>query len=499
MTERRASISLQFFEGAIWSAARNLLQIGLNLVALAVVARELGPESWGVYGIAMLVISVGEMLAGGALTDSIVQRKDLDDGHIDASFWLSLGVAATLATSIAVFAQPLARLAGGVQAAEVLFVLAWLLPVTVGARVPLALLSRDLRFRAVSQIGALATILSCSTGIALALLGAGIWTLVAMEVVRSGTTLVGAFVAVSWRPARRGRGRHLRDLAGFNAGTLAAYAVGYVDLLLPRLLVSHLMGPHALGLFLLATRVLGELSSLLTDPLHTVAMAACARLQEAKSELHRLVLGLYRTSRLLVFPAFLGMAALAPYLVPALFGPRWQDAVPAVQILMFAGLRMATGAFNTAILFGVGQVRLPTILFAAGIVLNLILFPVLAPWGIVGAAVAMLGRQFGNWPLACVLIRHATGLSIRRQIGGGLAMAVAAGMAAASAWAAMRLLDPHWAVGWVLAAGVPTLIVVYVAALRWLLPATLRTAWGLVKAFVHRDRARLEALLSQDA
>ena len=86
MAERASSISLQFFEGAISTAVCNLLQVMLSLTALAVVARELGPHAYGVFGIAMLVISVAEMITGGALTDSIVQRKDLDNGHVDATF-----------------------------------------------------------------------------------------------------------------------------------------------------------------------------------------------------------------------------------------------------------------------------------------------------------------------------------------------------------------------------------------------------------------------------
>jgi PST family polysaccharide transporter len=119
----------------------------------------------------------------------------------------------------------------------------------------MALLARDLPFRTSSQIGALATALSCGTGIVLALRGTGIWTLVVMEAVRSSVNLVGAFVAVQWWPGRRGRWRHLRELSRFNAGTLATYAVGYADLLLPRLLVSHLMGAQTLGLCMLAARV----------------------------------------------------------------------------------------------------------------------------------------------------------------------------------------------------------------------------------------------------
>ncbi|MGK2915000.1 MAG: oligosaccharide flippase family protein, partial [Porticoccaceae bacterium] len=379
MAENSSSISLQFFEGAIWTAGRNLLQAVLSLVALAIVARELGPENYGVYGIAMLVIMVAEMLAGISLTEAIVQRKELNDGHIDATFWLSLIASITIGVLIAVFAELFAGLAGGTQAATVLTVLACLLPIRVGSAVPMALLTRDLHFRVKSQVGALATILSCGVGIALALGGAGIWTLVIMEAVSSTVNLVGAFLAVRWRPGWRGRWQHLREMAGFNASTLAAYAVGYADMLLPRILVSHLMGAQSLGVFMLATRVYSELAKLLTTPLASVAMAACARAQDARDDLHRMILGLYRTSRLIVFPACLGVAALAPYLVPSLFGPKWAAAVPAIQILMLGGLRLASGAFNTAILIGVGRVQSSLILFAAGCLLHVVLIPALAP------------------------------------------------------------------------------------------------------------------------
>lgn len=491
------SVALRFFEGAVWSAARNVLQIVLNLAALAVVARELGPEAYGVFGVAMLVIGVAEMVAGGSLTESIIQRKEIDDGHVDATFWLSLGVALALAALTAGFAPALARAAGSARAAEVLAVLGLLLPATVASRVPMALLARDLRFKASSQIGALATIASCTTGIVLALRGAGLWTLVAMEAVRSLVTLVGAFVAVTWRPRGRGRLHHLRDLWRFNAGTLATYSVGYADLYLPRLLVSHLLGPQALGLFMLAMRVFQEMSHLLTEPLHGVAMAACARAQDARDELQRIVLGLYHTSRLLVFPAFLGMAAVAPWLIPLFFGPKWLDAVTAVQLLMLGGLRLATGAFNSAILFGVGHVRATLYLFLAGCALHVVLFPLLAPWGVAGAALAMLGRQFGNWPLACVLIRRATGLSIAQQLGGGAALLASAALAAGAAWGTGLALQERWPAPALVVAAAVAGVLVYAAALRMLAPATWRTALELAAAFARRDRARIEAALTR--
>lgn len=497
MAEATPGLALRSFEGAVWSAARNLLQVLISLVALALVARELGPQTYGLFGVAMLVIGIAEMIAGGALTDVIVQRKSLAEGHIDASFWLSTAVAVALAVGVMAFAQPLATWAGNVQAAEPLFALGALLPITVISRVPMALLARDLRFKAAAQIGALATIVSCGAGIVLALRGAGIWTLVVMEALRAGVLAIGSFSCVSWRPGLRARSQHVADLWRFVAGTLLTYSVGYADLLLPRLLVSHLLGTQALGIFMLAIRVSGELARLLTEPLRGVAMAASARAQDARAELQRLVSGLYRASRLLVFPVFLGMAALAPWLIPALFGSKWQAAVPAVQLLMLAGLPLASAAFNSAILLGTGHTSSSLALFATGCLLHLSLFPSLAAWGVSGAAVAMLGRQFGAWPLGIGLIRRATGLSPQRQLEGSGALLLAASLAAAIVWATASALQAYWSPGTLMPAAVVAGVAAYVLALRLFARDTLRVTTEVVGAFVRRDRAGLEAALTQ--
>jgi O-antigen/teichoic acid export membrane protein len=499
MPEATGSIALRFFEGALWTTARNLLQIVLSLVALTIVARELGPSTYGLFGVAMLVYGIAEMVCGGAFTDSIVQRKQIDPGHLDATFWLTAALAGLMAGLMVVFSRPLAALAGHADAADIVLTLGALLPLAVAARVPMALLARDLRFKAAAQIGAAATIASCACGIALALKGGGIWTLVAMEALRVLVTLTGAFLAVAWRPGLRGRSRHLRDLWRFNAGVLLTYSIGYADSHLPRLLVSHLLGPQALGIFMLATRVYGELSRLLTEPLHGVAMSTCARLQDAAAAMRRSVVGLYGASRLVVFPVYLGMAAVAPWWLPLLFGERWLSTVPAVQLLMLGGVRAATGAYNSAILLGTGHVAATALLFAAGCAASLLAFPLLAPWGVAGAAAAMLLRQFGTWPLALILVRRATGLRASDQLTGTLPTLAAAAMAAVSIWLLTRALEESMT-------AIPATIVaisagslVYLGMLRLLAPRTFGQVRALLLAVARRDRSQIETLLARPA
>ncbi len=496
--QHAGQVSSRVFEGAIWTALRNALQTGMSLLCIAVVARALGPEAYGVFGAAMLLVTSAEILSGGAYAESLVQRERLEPGHVDATFWLSIGSAFVIAAAVMFAAGPLTALIGVPQARELMTVLALLIPLSSATVVPLALLARDMRFGALARIGAVASVLSSATGIALAWAGAGVWTLFFMELVRLSVNLVGGWWSVSWRPGRHGRLQHLRELAPFNRDTIAMYAAGYGDLLLPRALIASLLGPQVLGLYLLAMRVFDELANLVTHPLATVAMPGCARLQSDPQALHRLILGLYRSARLVAFPAFIGLAILAPYFIAPVFGAHWTAAIPAVQILMLGGLRQATVGFTVSILRGVGRSGLPILLFASGCLLQAVLIPAFAHWGVIGMALAALGRMLGNLPLSCWLIRHATGLTIREQVGGGAGVALATAAMALFVWSLAQLLEPL--VDWplLIALMVPAGAVMYVAALRATSPTTVRAATALLRALARRDRAALERQLAGD-
>ncbi len=174
-------------------------------------------------------------------------------------------------------------------------------------------------------------------------------------------------------------------------------------------------------------------------------------------------------------------------------------AVPATQLLMLGGVRLATGAYNSAILLGTGHVRATALLFGAGCVVSLLAFPWLASWGVAGAALAMLIRQFATWPLAALCVRRATGLGIGEQLSGTFAPLTAAVAAALAIWTLTRTLEtlvtPIPATLMAIVAGTA----IYLGMLHLLAPRTLRQVRALLLAFVRRDRAQVESLLSRPA
>ena len=271
------SIAVRAVRGILWQAGSSWLQVAVNLLGVAIIARWVGPESYGVMGAALLLTGLIRMLSEGALIECVLQRAELESGHIDASFWTSLGVAGLGAVVLLSLAQPLSALAGAPAAAQVLQVLALLMPLSAACALPLMLIDRALLFRDKAQIGALSTLLSNAVGIVAALSGLGVWSLVCMEVARVMVPHVMAWRLVSWRPGLSCTVNHFRQLRAFNQQVVATYLIGHLDSLLPRALIANLLGPVALGYFLLATRVFDELTRLVTGPFSGVTKAIIAR------------------------------------------------------------------------------------------------------------------------------------------------------------------------------------------------------------------------------
>lgn len=489
------SIAVRAFRGALWSAGASWLQIAINLAGVAIVARWVGPDGYGVVGTAMLVIGVAQLLCAGALSECIVQRPQLEPGHLDATFATEVTLALALAALCFAAAPALAVSLGAPAAAAPLQALVLVLPLSALASVPAMLLQREMRFEALARISTIGTVAANLTGIGLALGGAGLWALVAMEAVRTLVGLVGSWRCSGWRPGLRGRWRHLHELGRFNATVLATYAVGHADNLIPRALIGTLLGPQALGHYLLARRVFDELTRFATGPLSAIAMAAAARAQNDRAALQRLVLGLYETASLVALPAFLGLAVIAPIAVPLAFGEAWRDAVPALQILLLCGLRTATGVFNVSILRAVGRPDLPLVLLAAGAALSAILIPAFASWGLVGVMFALLLRMFATWPLGCWFIARATGVPVRRQLAVGVPALAAAAAMAASLWALLTSGLADLPAGTATMSAVAIGALVYAAAIFVMSPATVARVGGLARAALRRDDRSLAAAL----
>jgi O-antigen/teichoic acid export membrane protein len=484
------------FGGAVWNISGKLFQFALSLIALSVIARFIGPHAYGVFSLAWVAVGLIDIVVTSAPTDTLVQRREVTPGHLNASFSATVPLALLAVAALAVGAGTVGRwLNGGPDFMMLLPLRAATLPLSAAAAVPTALLMRQSRFKALAGAESAAGVLASITGLSLALAGAGIWSLLAMEWVRSLTLTSVVFYLTRWRPGRPTRRSDYTDLLGFNASTWAAWGLSYVDEQLPRAMIGATLGPQVLGYYALADRLFGQLSIVLMVPAYQVVSAGVARVQDNLVAVRRLMLATLKLAALAACPLFLGLSAVAPLLVPTVFGQAWVEAIVPVQILMLSGIRSSISMLQVATIRSMGKPTWHVAVGAIGVAYTVALVTLGLRWGLAGVATAVVLKGFAVSPLYAMLVRRLATIRMAEQYGAVTRPLLGAVPMAGCVWLASGWLAAHLG-------PVPALVVCGVmgAALYWLFlrlfaPSAARIGEQVVMAVVRRDISVLRTLL----
>lgn len=487
-------LMLRAGKAAAWVAVSKWLDLIGAVATLAITARLLSPDVFGVFGMACLAVLLPEIVLSGSLAEAVIQRKDLRPGHLNGIFWMHMGLFALFMSGLwlaiplvaAHFNRPELSMLVTVMAMSSLF---WAL-----STVPGALLRRDLKFGAICIADTLSTGAALVSGVVLALMGFGVWTLVWSEVARRMTKSSALWIAAGWTPGFAFSRADISDLLRFNVLTLATQFIMQFETAVPRYFVGTFLGAHALGYFNMAVRFYQQLTQVLIAPFASVALPVVAAVQHDRERLHGAFESGSKAATMLAYPTFIGAAALAPVAVPYIFGEQWTPAVPAAQLLTLAALRTPLYVFNGEILRGTGKPGLYTALAGLGSLSLLVLTPLAVGHGIVMVSMTMLACSLLHWFLGAFLVQRTLGYPLMRQFTvGWQSLVAAAGMGLG-----VTSLIPEFD-------GLPRLVSlsaliligmsVHIALLALLAPSLARRLLALGLALVRLDRKAMSAAL----
>ncbi len=402
---------------AAWASAGQLVQALLAMAGTVILARLLGAETYGLFALGLLFVGFAEIVTGGHVADILVQKEYATPGHRNAAFAALLAIgsgAALVVGALGTFAagffdEPALRpLLAGVM----------ILPfLTALTSVPNQILVRQLRFEVLARIGSVAALASLLCGVGLALAGFGLWSLVAMEIVRRLVTLVLIVPRAGWTPAFVFSRRELVEVLRFSSRRVENFGLTYFSQnALPRIVIGQWLGTEALGLFVVSRRLLDQLNNVLSGPVAAVAFPAASRLQADRQKLQRLIASSIRLTTWVFWPMVLGIVAVAPLLVPLAFGEDWLAAVPVVQILALGTLRVPVSSFNTAVLVAFGRMGSLSFISILSILVGIVFLAIGAQFGLVGIAVALASRQWILWPVGAWQIYRVCGFHPMTQL-----------------------------------------------------------------------------------
>jgi PST family polysaccharide transporter len=424
--------------GLAWKTATRVVFEVSKLVAGIVLARLLTPFSYGVAGMVLVIVAFEPVLAGVAVASSLVQRREIDEDDRSTAFWTCVAIGSVATAAGVALSWPAARFYGQPQVQPLFAALASIFVISALGSTHAHLLIREMNFRALELRAMTGALLGGSVGIALAATGYGPWALVAQPIVSVTSSTILLWTFASWRPRLRYSRRSFRELRGFGGNVSGMLVLFQLNQNADNVLIGRFLGAGALGSYALAYNVILLPFSRLASPLHDVLYPVFTRLQDDRERLARVWLRAVRLLTAVAAPAMLGLVVCASDLVDVVFGPRWHDAAPVMQILAWVGALYVVQGLNSVLLQALGRTRLlfryALCSFAAG----LGSFVVGLHWGIVGVAACFAGVLTVIGPAYMTLTARAVGAPARDVLG-AIAPAVAAALMAAAAGTAVRL------------------------------------------------------------
>jgi len=351
----------QVKRGLLWLGSATLAARVLDVGATVVVVSVLGKEQIGLATLAISACAILESVSGIGIGSALVQAKELSQREESSLFWLTSAVGVGLGLILLGLAPVLSHTydqaaLGPLVAASALKLV--LIGVSV---VPLQLLSKRLGFR---EIGTVQTLSSLGEGlvkIALALGGAGAWALVVGNVARGVVLLIALWVFSGFRPSLHFAFDETKRFTRFGLQVAGSSLLFHVYRNADYFLVSKMLSVEALGLYRVAFDVAMQPTDTIIAVVGRVGFPVYAKLSHDFSALRATFASNTRSLFLMVAP----LAALIFFCSDELFGViaggRWLGAVPAVQILVWAGLLRAATTMFPQVYVAVGKPAYSTI------------------------------------------------------------------------------------------------------------------------------------------
>lgn len=475
--------------GALVTITGQVARIGIQLVGIAVLARLLDPQTYGLLAMVMVVISLGEIFRDFGLSPAAVQTPGLTTVQRDNLFWANSGLGLGLAVGAVGMAEVVAAFYREPEVAPITRVLALTFVINGMAAQYRASLTRDMRFVALTSIEVAAQVLGLLTGVMLALSGAGYWSLVAQQLCQGLVGLALLATTARWRPRRPRRGQDMARFWRFGWNLVATQLLGFLTSNVDSLVLGRRSGAEVLGIYDRAYRVIMVPLAQVLSPSTTVALPVLSRIGQ---DHERAAVFLVRGQIALGYSVVLGLGyacGAAEPLVAIFLGPGWESSAPIVAILAIAGT-MQTLAF---VGYWVYLSRALTgylfryTLLAAFVRVAAIL--VGSNWGIIGVALGVAIAPALLWPVSLWWLSKVTPLPLRTLVGGG---ARVLGMTATSALVVRFVTDALSAVPPVIgaAAGLLTVVAVYGIAAVVLPPVRrdVRDVWDVLVRVRARPR-----------
>lgn len=401
--------------GVRWYAVIRVIAEVAGLATSVILARLVAPAEFGSVAVAFAIVSLTGGMLGLGLVSPLVQRREIGRNELEATSFLSLAAATLLVALFELVLPPVTEPLFGDRTTHLIQISALAFPFIALGIVPGAQLQRRLDFQRLSVFELISQLSGAAVSVVAAVEGAGGKAIIFGSIASAAAqALMLCLSAPLARPLPHRRA--ISGLLGFGASAGLSSIVYSAYQNIDYMILGARLGTVELGYywrgFQLGVEYQGKVSRIMLQ----LAFPIYSRLNDLDA-IRRMRARIVRVHASTLFPLLMLLAAVAPVLIPFLYGDRWSPAVLPTQILSIAGLAAVVGTGGGPLLLAAGRPRWLLAVNLTALTFFSVVVYLMAPLGIVAVCVSVAVYQ--------VTVTIAVQLLLQRLLGIRVAVLIA--------------------------------------------------------------------------
>lgn len=417
------SLSSKTFKSALWMMVRMAGRQLANAVLFFWLAALLSPADLGLAALATtLPVFLLTMVTRG-IRDAIIQRPEINDEILDSAF-LANTLLGLMIMGIIFLSAPLVGQLYGDPRLTSLSLLASTIPFLAALGNPQeALCERNFQHKRISLIYLVTSLLGVGAAVYAVLGGHEIWALVVFNLCAYGLTTLLLWLTSDWHPKGCWSWAEMIAQGRFATPVIISQTISTGNQRIIEMLIGALLTPGAVAFFRFGSNFTRLLNQIVITPVIQVLMPAFARSStEPEMNLYRALV----VNSTVLFPVFLGMAAVLPDFVEAAFSEEWALAGWVGMILCYSVFPSLIGPAAYPLLIVKHKGYWTAWLSSATLVVSVICVVIGAQFGTLGAAVGFVLRGLLTIPMTLWVLKRALDIRPGRILASFLPFAILA-------------------------------------------------------------------------
>ncbi len=379
----------------LWTAVQKYSNMVIGFISGIVLARLLTPEDYGAIGMLAIFMSLAEVFIDAGFGSALIQKKNPSQTDYSTVFYFNIGMSVILYVVLFLSAPFIASFYKMPILCKVLRVQGLILFIYAFNIIQRNQIRKNLRFKKLSRITIISSIISLIVTIVMAYMGFGIWALVAQNFLGALVPCIFFWVTTSWRPTWEYSWASFKELFGFGSYMFLTHILTTFSQRISSLLVGRWYDPATMGYYSKAATTSRYATLSVSGIMIQTTYPLYASVQDDKERLVNMVKRITSTLAYITIPLLSLLILIAKPLFVLLYSDRWLPCVPYFQILCFGGMAGCLQSVNQQTIAAIGKSKVffvwTIIKQSIGIALQVVGLIVWGMWGM------LVGVVFSSW------------------------------------------------------------------------------------------------------